>query len=309
MITGQFTALIGDSPDRTEQFFCDNCLEILMPSPTWKGLISFGLLTIPIRLYPAARSQRVYLHQLHEKCHTRLKQPLYCPTCERIVSKDEVIKGYEYEEGQYVLVNKDELKKITPKSGKIMEILAFVKAEEIDPVYLDASYEALPDKDAEKAYQVLLKALEDTERVGIAKVTMHQREYTVFIRPRNHGLTMHTMYFQNEIRDLEGYGDRPKDLHLKPQEIKLAEQLVETLSTKFKPEDYHDTFQEQLRALIDAKQKGKTFVEQAAPKQAAIIDMMEALKKSLKASESRAKQARASSENKSASRQSKRLAS
>ncbi len=199
-----------------------------MPSPTWKGWISFGLLTIPIRLYPAARSQRVYLHQLHEKCHTRLKQPLYCPTCERIVNKDEVIKGYEYEEGQYVLVNKDDLKKITPKSGKIMEILAFVKAEEIDPVYLDTSYEALPDKDAEKGYQVLLKALEDTERVGIAKVTMHQREYTVLIRPRNHGLTMHTIYFQNEIRDVEGYGDRPKNLHLKPQEIKLAEQLVET---------------------------------------------------------------------------------
>lgn len=280
-----------------------------MPSSTWKGSISFGLLTIPIRLYPAARSQRVYLHQLHEKCHTRLKQPLYCPTCDRIVNKDEVIKGYEYEEGQYVLVDKDDLKKITPKSGKTMEILAFVRAEEIDPIYLDASYEALPDKDADKPYQVFLKALEDTERIGIAKVTMHQREYTVFIRARNHGLTIHTMYFQNEIRDVEGYGDRPKDLHLKPQEIKLAEQLVETLSTKFKPEEYHDAFQEQLRALIAAKQKGKTFVEQTVPKRAEIIDMMDALKKSLKASEARSKQAHLPSERKSTPRQSKRLAS
>ena len=94
---------------------------------TWRGALSFGLLTIPIRLYPAARSQRTFLHQLHDKCHTRLKQPLFCPTCNRIVSRDEVVKGYEYEQGQYVLVDSEELKRITPKSGKAMEILAFVK--------------------------------------------------------------------------------------------------------------------------------------------------------------------------------------
>jgi len=253
----------------------------MMASSTWKGALSFGLLTIPIRLYPAARSERTYLHQLHNKCHTRLKQPLFCPTCNRNVQRDEVIKGYEYEEGQYVLVDKEDLQKITPKSGRTMEILAFVKEEQIDPVYFDASYVALPEKDADKPYQVLLKALEDTQRVGIAKVTMHQREYTVFIRPRNNGLTIHTMYFQNEIRQVPGYGEKPKDMHLKPQEIKLAEQLIETLSEDFKPEQYHDTFQEQLRALVEAKQKGKTFSEKSAPPRAKVIDMMDALKKSL----------------------------
>lgn len=253
-----------------------------MASSTWKGALSFGLLTIPIRLYPAARSERTYLHQLHNKCHTRLKQPLFCPTCNRIVQRDEVIKGYEYEEGQYVLVDKDDLKKITPKSGSIMEILAFVKEDQIDPVYFDSSYVALPEKDGEKAYQVLLKALEDTQRVGIAKVSMHQREYTVFIRPRNNGLTIHTMYFENEIRQVPGYGEKPKEMHLKPQEIKLAEQLIETLSEDFKPAQYHDTFQEQLRALVEAKQKGKIITEKSAPKRAKVIDMMDALKKSLK---------------------------
>ena len=156
---------------------------------------------------------------------TRLKQPLFCPTCNRIVSRDEVVKGYEYEEGQHVLVDNEELKKITPKSGKAMEILAFVKQQQIEPIYLDASYFALPDKDADKAYQVLRKALEDTGRVGIAQVTMHQRKYTVFIRPRNPGITVHTMYFQNEIREVQGYGEKPKNLQIKPQEIKLAEQL------------------------------------------------------------------------------------
>ncbi len=276
---------------------------------TWRGALSFGLLTIPIRLYPAARSQRTYLHQLHDKCHTRLKQPLFCPTCNRIVSRDEVVKGYEYEEGQYVLVDSNDLKNITPKSGKTMEILAFVKQEQIDPIYFDASYFALPDKDAHKAYQVLLKALEDTGRVGIARVTMHQREYTVFIRPRNHGITVHTMYFKNEIREVQGYGEKPKNLHIKPQEIKLAEQLIETLAEDFNPAKYHDTFQERLRALVEAKQKGKTFTERPAARQAQVIDMMDALKKSLRETERASERQRVSREHASAARNGKRLAS
>jgi DNA end-binding protein Ku len=253
-----------------------------MASSTWKGVLSFGLVTIPIRLYPAGRRERTYLHQLHRKCHTRLKQPLFCPTCNRIVDRDEVIKGYEYEEGKYVLVDKEDLKNITPKSGKTMEILAFVKEDQIDPIYFDSSYVALPDKDAAKPYQVLLRALEDTRRVGIARVTMHEREYTVFIRPRDNGITVHTMYFQNEIREVPGYGEKPKDLQLKPQEIKLAEQLIETLSEDFKPQQYHDTFQDQLRELVQAKQNGKTLTEKSAPSKTKVIDMMDALKKSLR---------------------------
>jgi DNA end-binding protein Ku len=277
-------------------------MEEPMASSTWKGALSFGLLTIPIRLYPVARSERTYLHQLHNKCHTRLKQPLFCPTCNRIVSRDEVIKGYEYEEGQYVLVDKEDLKNITPKSGRIMEILAFVKEDQIDPVYFDASYAALPEKDADKPYQVLLKALQDTHRVGIAKVMMHQREYTVFVRPRNNGITIHTMYFQNEIREVPGYGEKPKDVHVKPQEIKLAEQLIETLSEDFKPQQYHDTFQDQLRELVQAKQKGKTLTERSAPRRAKVIDMMDALKKSLRESEQGGIQPRAAGEPRSAVR-------
>jgi DNA end-binding protein Ku len=280
-----------------------------MASATWRGSLSFGLLTIPIRMYPAARRQRTYLHQLHNTCHTRLKQPLFCPTCNRIVNRDEVVKGYEFEEGQYVLVDKEDLKKITPKSGKIMQILAFVKQDQIDPVYMDSSYEALPEKDLDKPYQVLLKALEDTNMVGIAKVTMHQREYTVFIRPRNHGITIHTMYFENEIRDVEGYGQKPKDLQIKPQEIKLAEQLIESLSEDFKPQLYHDTFQEQLKALVESKEKSRTFTEKAAPKRAKVIDMMDALKKSLQQAEAQGKRNRAAADIAAPSRSARRIAS
>jgi DNA end-binding protein Ku len=252
-----------------------------MASSVWKGAISFGLLTIPIRMYTAARSERVQLHQIHKKCHTRLRQPLFCPECNRIVDRSEVVKGYEYAEGQYVVVDDEEIKKITPKSSRNMEILAFVKESQIDPIYFDASYFAMPEKDNEKPYALLLKALEDTDRVGIAKVTMHQREYTVFIRPRHNGLTIHTMYFANEIHEVEGYGKLDKSISLKPQEIKLAQQLIETLSEDFNPKQYHDTFQENLKALIAAKQQGKTITEEQPAKRAPVIDMMEALKRSL----------------------------
>ena len=252
-----------------------------MATATWRGSITFGLLSVPIRLYTAARSERMNLHQLHKVCNTRLKQPLYCPQCDRRVERSEVVKGYEYEPGQYVLVTEEEIKKITPRSGKTMEILAFVKQEQIDPIYFDSSYLVMPEKDSEKAYALLQKTMEDTNRVGIATVTMHQREYTVFIRPRNHGLALHTMYFANEIRKVAGYGEATRNIKLKPQEIKLAEQLVETLSEDFHPQKYHDTFQERLRELIEAKMKGKTITVEKEPTRAPVIDMMEALKRSL----------------------------
>lgn len=250
-----------------------------MASSVWKGMITFGLVSVPIRLYVAARSKRIYLHQLHKDCHTRLKQPLFCPTCNRIVDRSEVVKGYEYETGQYVLVDGDEIKQITPPSSRTMEILAFVDAGKVDPIYFDSSFLALPDSDAAKPYALLVRALKDTNKMAVAKLFMHQREYTVFIRYRNNGLTLHTTYYANEINSVEGYG---KDTAtLKPQEIMLAEQLIKSLSVPFKPEDYRDEFQERLRALIEAKQEGRAVAKTPAPKRAPVIDIMHALKQSL----------------------------
>jgi DNA end-binding protein Ku len=251
-----------------------------MAASVWKGMISFGLVTIPIRLYAAARTKRTYLHQIHNECNTRLKQPLYCPTCERMVDRSEVIKGYEYETGQYVLVDGEEIKKITPPSGKTMEIITFLEQSDVDPIYFDSSFIALPEAHAEKPYLLLLKALQDTKKMGVAKVSMHQREYTIFIRARNNGLTLHTMYYQNEIAAVEGYGKK-YDIKLKPDEVKLADQLVENLSAPFKPEAYKDEFQERLSQLIEAKLKGKTVTVAPATGKAPVIDMMQALKKSL----------------------------
>jgi DNA end-binding protein Ku len=252
-----------------------------MASSVWKGMITFGLVSVPIRLYVAARSKRIFLNQLHKDCHSRLKQPLFCPTCDRNVDRSEVIKGYEYETGQYVLVDGDEIKQILPSSSRSMEILAFVDADKVDPIYFDSSYLAVPDADAAKPYALLVRALKDTNKMAVAKLTMHQREYTVFVRYRDNGLTLHTTYYANEINSVQGYGD--DDAQLKPQEIKLAEELVKSLSAPFKPQDYRDEFQERLRALVEAKTHGKTVAIAPTGKRAPVIDIMQALKQSLAA--------------------------
>jgi DNA end-binding protein Ku len=252
-----------------------------MAAAAWKGFISFGLISIPVRLYAAARRSRFALHQLHRKCHTRLRQPLFCPTCNRPVDKSEVVKGFEYEEGKYALIEPEEIKTIEPQSARSMDVLAFVKRSEIDPLFFESSYFLVAEEQGRKAYQLLLKALEDTQRVAIAKVTMHQREYTAFIRPYDRGLALHTMYYANEVREAPGYG-RTDGIKLNPKEVKLAEQLVKNLSEEFNIRKYHDEFQERLHALIEAKRKGReTAAEAPAPRRAPVIDMMTALKKSL----------------------------
>ena len=248
----------------------------------WRGYISFGLVSIHVRLYPAARSNRIGLHQLHSVCHTRLRQPLFCPKCNRIVERSEVVKGYENPDGSYVLIDPEEIKKIEPASARTMDILGFVNESQIDPLYFDSSYFVVAEEEGRKAYELLLKALEASKRVGIAKLAMFQREYVVLIRPYDHGLALHTMHFAGEIREAPGYG-KNEDIKLKPQEIKLAEQLVASLSEDFHVEQYHDEFEDRLKALIEAKRKGKAIAVPPHPRRAPAIDITTALKRSLAA--------------------------
>ena len=252
-----------------------------MASSVWKGYLSFGLLSIPIRLFTAARGERISLNQLHEVCHTRIKMPLFCPTCDRKVERSEIIKGYEYEKDQYVLFSDDDLDKIEPDSARAMEILEFVKVDEIDPLYYDASYYLTPEDEGKKAYSLLLKAMEDSGYAAIAKVTMHQREHIVVVRPRANGMTLHTMYYTNEVREVAEYGQTDASAEPKPAEKKLAEQLIESLAAKFEPEKYKDQYQESMRAMIESKQQGQEIAAVQHPKLAPVIDLMEALKKSI----------------------------
>jgi len=188
-------------------------------------------------------------------------------------------EGYEYEKDQYVLFNEEELDKIEPPSAKVMEILEFVKLDEMDPLYFDASYYVSPEDAGFKAYQLLMKAMQESGYGAIAKLTMHQREHIVIIRPGSKGMTLHTMFYSNEIRAAESV---PTDnVEVKEQEKKLAQQLIESLAAPFDPQKYRDQYQENVRALISAKLKGQEVTEVAHPHMAPVIDLMEALKKSL----------------------------
>jgi len=251
-----------------------------MPSSVWKGSIVLSFVSIPVKLFAAARSERTFLHQLHTVCHSRLRQPLYCPTCERFVKGNEVVKGYEVDEGQYVLVEGQEIKKIAAKSSRVLEILAFTKLNQIDPIFFDASYFCVPEETGRKPYQLIVKAFEDTHTIGLGRLTMHQRDHTVFLRAYHHGLLLHTMYFANEIRRVPEFGTL-EAVNLKPQEVKLTEQLIASMMQPFKPAQYHDEFQDRLRKLIEAKRRGQTVEVEESAKRAPVIDMMEALKKSL----------------------------
>jgi DNA end-binding protein Ku len=252
-----------------------------MATSVWKGYLTFGLISIPIRLFSAARSERVSLNQLHKVCKTRIRMPLFCPHCERQVERSEIVKGYEYDKDQYVLFNEEELDKIEPQSARSMEILEFVKVDEIDPLYYDASYYVTPEDEGKKAYQLLLQAMEDSGYAAIAKLTMHQREHIVVVRPRAKGMTLHTMFYTNEIRQVAEYGKTDSSAAPKDAEKKLAAQLIESLAAKFEPEKYKDQYQESMNGLIEAKRQGQEVAEVHHPKLAPVIDLMEALKKSI----------------------------
>lgn len=253
-----------------------------MASTVWKGHLTFGLISIPLRLFSAARGERVSFNQLHKECHARIRQPLFCPTCNRMVERAEIVKGYEYEKDQYVLVEDEELEKIAPPSARTMEILEFVPLAEVDPLYFDTSYYAVPEDAGKKAYHLLVKTMEESGYAAIARLTMHQREYTIVLRPRANGLTLHTMFYPNEIRQVAEYG-QTDGVEVKAQEKKLAQQLIESLAADFEPEKYGDTYQQQVQELIRAKLAGKEVTAVAQPQLAPVIDLMEALKKSLAA--------------------------
>lgn len=252
-----------------------------MAATVWKGFLTFGLISIPVRLFTAARPERVSFNQLSKKTHARVKQQLIDPTTGEVVERSEIVKGYAVGKDQYVLVEDEEIKKVQPSSGDTMEILEFVKIQEVDPLYYDQSYYIVPEEAGKKPYYLLVDTMEKSGYVAVAKISMHQREYTIMVRPREGGLTLHTMYYANEIREVPEYGRRG-DFEVRPQEIKLAEQLVESLATPFEPKKYTDAYQARLKELIAAKQEGKEAQPTEARRLAPVIDLMDALQKSLK---------------------------
>jgi DNA end-binding protein Ku len=251
-----------------------------MASSVWSGYLTFGLISMPVRLFSGARSSGISFNMLHRTDHQRVKQQLYCPLDNQVIDRADTVKGYEYRKGEYVIIEPEEIKKIEPKTAKTMEILEFVKADDVDPVYFESSYYMMPEEAGRRPYALLTKALEESEYVAIAKLTMHNREYTVFLRPHKGGMMLHTMYYAEEVREVESFG--APDVEIKDAEIKVAHQLIEALADEWDPEKYHDTFQDNLKKLIETKLEGGEVQAVEKPKKLApVVDLMAALKESL----------------------------
>src|SRR6201997_2400394 len=261
-----------------------------MAASVWSGYLTFGLISMPVRLFSGARSSGISFNMLHRPDHQRVKQQYICPAENKVVERSEIVKGYEFRKDEYIVIEPEEIKKIEPQTAKTMEILEFVKSGDVDPVYFESSYYMVPEEAGRRPYALLTKALEESEYVAIAKLTMHNREYTVFLRPHEGGMMLHTMYYAEEVREVEGFG--APDVELKDSEVKVAHQLIEALASEWDPEKYHDSFQENLKQLIATKLEGGKVIEMEKPKKMApVVDLMAALKQSLAEMEGKKKPA------------------
>lgn len=256
-----------------------------MARSMWSGTISFGLVNIPIKLYTAVRDQSVQFHMLSEDGSCRLRRKLYCPDTGKEFDYKHTVKGYELADGQYVIVRDDELNKLKPEKSRNIEITDFVDIRDIDPVFFDRSYYLMPDEQGVKGYGLLLQAMRKKKKVGVATFVMRQKEYLAALRPAGEALMLETMHFSNEVSKLGEDIDAPPQASPSKKEREIAEQLVEALSGSFEPEKYEDEYDRKVRELIEAKAQGQEDVvlaETQQPEEHRVINLMEALEKSLK---------------------------
>jgi len=252
------------------------------PHSLGSGTISFGLVSIPVRLYTAASSANVSFNLLHAKCGSRIKQQTFCPTCNEVVDRASLVRGYEFAKDQYVRVTDDELKALEGEASKVIDIAEFVPLQSVDPIFFEKTYYLGPDKGGDKAYRLLADAMEKGKRVALATFVMRGKESLVLIRPARGGLMLHTMYFADEVRDF-GEIDRGQSAKIKPGELDLALQLIDGLaSDEFQPDRFQDEYRHRVLDLVNQKVEGKE-VTAVGPQvqRAQVIDLMEALKESL----------------------------
>lgn len=248
----------------------------------WKGSISFGLVNIPVKLYSATDSKSVKFRQLHKKCKNPIKYEKVCPVCKEEVDQDEIVRGYEYEKGKFVVIDEKDLEKIPDETTKTIDILDFVNIEEIDPIFYDRSYFLAPEATGNKAYVLLREAMEESGKIAIARVVIRSKQNLACIRVYKKGyLVMETMFYPDEIRNVENIPpiQEPK---LHKNEIKMANQLINSLTDKFNPGKYTDEYRETLLKIIHAKIEDEK-IEIPKAKDEKVVDLMEALKASIKA--------------------------
>ena len=252
------------------------------PHSIGSGTISFGLVSIPIKMFTAASSAGVSFNLLHAKCGNRIKMQQFCPVCNEVVDRAGLVKGYEFAKDQYVRFTDEELKALEGEASKVIDIAEFVPLPTVDPIYFEKTYYLGPDKGGEKAYRLLADAMAKTDRVALAKFVMRGKESLVLICPVHSGLMLHSMYFADEVRDF-GEIDKGQSAKIKEGELELAQRLIDELShEEFKPDQYQDDYRLRVLDLVNSKVEGKE-VTAVGPEvqRAQVIDLMDALKQSL----------------------------
>jgi DNA end-binding protein Ku len=250
--------------------------------PTWKGFLKISLVNIPVRVFPATDSAAtISFNQLHGECQTRIQQKRWCPKCEREVPLSEVVKGYEFEKGRYVVMDEEDLAKVRPESTRVIDLVQFTPVESIDPIYVERPYYLAPDGQmALEAFAVMREGMKGM--AGIGKLALYGREYLVAVQPKDKGLVMYTMRRANEIRSMDAIDElEGVPSKVKPEEIKLAKQVISNFEGELDLAEYKDSYQEELQRIIDAKIAGEEVVatqEETPPK---VVNLMDALRQSL----------------------------
>ena len=251
-----------------------------MARAIWSGSISFGMVSIPVKLYGATESKDISFHLLHATCGSRLKQMRWCPTDDVEVPWSETVRGYEYAKGEYVKLTNEDFEQLPLPSRHVIDLSAFVEESEIDPVYYERSYYLAPDERAEKPYALLMKAMERKGLTAIATITIRNKEQLCAIRPKDGTIMLETLYYPDEVRasEVDTTGAKVTD-----RELDMAFTLIELLQKPFEPEEYHDHYREALSQLIEAKLEGRDVVKAPQARETKVIDLADALRKSVEA--------------------------
>lgn len=264
-----------------------------MVRSVWRGTVSFGLVSIPVRLYPATRREDVKFNMLHRECGGRLRYRKYCPQCDETVSTGDTVRGYEYEKDRYVMVEDEELSLIAGEQNHQIELVSFVHLPDIDPVHYDRTYHVVPERPGFKPYALLTQAMAEADRVGVGRFSLRAKPRLVALRVRGSVLLLETMFHHDEVvSGVEDAGYEPEEIDVHPRERQMAVQLIHNLSEDFRAEEYPNTYREDVLAFIDEKIEGREVHISPPEREDEVADLMEALERSLEDSKRAAGDAR-----------------
>lgn len=253
--------------------------------PVWKGAVSFGLVNIPVKMYTASEDKSIKFKYLHSKCNTPLKYQRVCPRCKQEVEWEEIVRGYEYQKDRFVVMRDEDFEAIPTEKTRTIDILDFCRLEEIDPIYYEKSYYLGPEETGKKAYNLLVAALKETDRVAVAKVVIRSKQALAALRIYKDVLVMETMKYPDEVRSQLEVPGIDTDLQASERERSLAIQLVENMTEDFSPEKYTDDYRKGLLDIIQSKLQGEAPQPSVAPAPEGVADLMESLRASLEAIE------------------------